>query len=999
MRKRLGASAIIGVLATILAVFAISPGRAWATCSSGQSSYSGVVSSTAGLIGYWRLGEPSGTVACDFTGHNNGSYVGGFTLGVPGAISGDPDTAVGLDGSTGQVSVPAAESLNVGDTFTIEGWVKRGSSKTGVNQVIASKQNGAWVLMFNESDRLTLRRSTVGDAAVAKVATTDTSTWHYVAATKSGSSVHLYLDGVDVTGTVTNQTMANNTQPLVMGQSTATAYLKGSVDEVALYSTVLTSSQIIQHYNAGAIAPASALSATAGNGTVSLGWSASPSANVGGYKIYRREPNGSWPSTPRATVSSSTLSYLDSGLSGGTVYTYRVTAYNSAGNESIPSNEASTKVVCSPSQSSYSGVVSSTPGLIGYWRLGEPSGTVACDFTGHNNGSYVGGFTLGVPGAISGDPDTAVGLDGSTGQVSVPAAESLNVGDTFTIEGWVKRGSSKTGVNQVIASKQNGAWVLMFNESDRLTLRRSTVGDAAVAKVATTDTSTWHYVAATKSGSSVHLYLDGVDVTGTVTNQTMANNTQPLVMGQSTATAYLKGSVDEVALYSTVLTSSQIIQHYNAGVGTSTGDPVLAAVGDIACRPGDTNPEHGCQQRATANLIAGQRPDAVAPLGDNQYESGLLSEYKGAGAYNETWGEFNLRAHPVPGNHEYGASLSAEGYFSYFGAAAGNGNYSYELGSWHIIALNSDCSDSGCEDSIAGTSSTAQVIWLQSDLAAHAGQCILAYWHHPRFTSGWVGNSPGVTPLWNALYAAHADVVLNGHDHMYERYAQQDPSQNATTQGIREFVVGTGGESLFTLGTVQPNLEAFDNQHYGALFLALHGTSYEWTYRAIDGTILDSGSTACHIQQTGAVVAKTRGLVPRTPYAGRQPSAGAPLAVRNVAALPAFALTKPASFRFAAHVRRVPLRWALKNGLPVRVHCSRACDVRITIALRRGRRMAILARYRETETQIPAPQSLLHLHLPARLLHNLRGARLAVSFFAIDASSEVRRVSGTFVLR
>ncbi len=140
------------------------------------------------------------------------------------------------------MSVPAAESLNVGDTFTIEGWVKRGSSKTGVNQVIASKQNGAWVLMFNESDRLALRRSTVGEVAVAKVATTDTSTWHYVVATKSGSSVHLYLDGVDVTGTVTNQTMVNNTQPLVIGQSTGTAYLKGSVDEVALYNTVLTPS-------------------------------------------------------------------------------------------------------------------------------------------------------------------------------------------------------------------------------------------------------------------------------------------------------------------------------------------------------------------------------------------------------------------------------------------------------------------------------------------------------------------------------------------------------------------------------------------------------------------------------------------------------------------------------------------------------------------------------------------------------------------------------------
>jgi acid phosphatase type 7 len=664
-----------------------------------------------------------------------------------------------------------------------------------------------------------------------------------------------------------------------------------------------------------------------------------------------------------------------------------------------PSNQASAAVVCAPRQSSYSGVVSSTPGLVGYWRLGESSGTTACDSTGHDNGTYLTGTTLGVSGAISGDPDTAVTLNGSSGQVSVPAASSLNVGDNFTIEAWVKRGSSKTGVNQVVASKQEGSWVLMFNESDKLTLRRSTVADIATSTVATTDTSGWHYVVATKNGSSVHLYLDGVDVTGAVSNQTMPNNSQPLVIGQSTGTAYFKGSVDETALYNTALTPTQITQHYNAGI-SAPGDPVLAAVGDIACPFGDTG--NACQQQLTAALTASQHPNAVAVLGDNQYNSGLLSEYNSSGAYNDTWGQFNPIVHPTPGNHEYAASLTASGYFTYFGAAAENGNYSYELGSWHVVSLNSDCSNSGCEDSIAGTSSSAEVSWLQADLAAHQNQCILAYWHHPRFSSGWVGSSPGVAPLWSALYAAHADVVLNGHDHMYERFAQQDPSQNPTSEGIREFVVGTGGESLFTMGTIQPNMQAVDNTHFGALFLTLHPGSYDWTYRATNGSVLDSGTSACHLQPSGAQSASSaqRATFGHTALALQSSSRiHAPyLAVRMAARYSVAPSAGLARLTFAAHPQRDSLRSALKRGLPIRVYCSRACDIGVTIRMRRGNRTLILARYRETETEVPRPSSTLVLRLRQSLFRHLRGVPLTMTLAATDASKGQQRVTRTIIL-
>jgi acid phosphatase type 7 len=274
-------------------------------------------------------------------------------------------------------------------------------------------------------------------------------------------------------------------------------------------------------------------------------------------------------------------------------------------------------------------------------------------------------------------------------------------------------------------------------------------------------------------------------------------------------------------------------------------DPSLAAVGDIACPSGDTTDE--CQQLATANLTVAQHPTAVAVLGDNQYQSGLLSEYQSPGAYNDTWGQFNSIVHPTPGNHEYAASSTASGYFTYFGSSAGTGYYSYDLGAWHILSLNSNCSDSGCQALEAGTTSSAEVSWLQGDLAAHPNQCILAYWHHPRFSSGYVGSSPGVAPFWNTLYAAHADVVLNGHDHLYERFAQQDPLQSPTSQGIREFVVGTGGQELdSTMGRIEPNTQLADIHHFGVLFLTLHPGSYDWVFRATSGMVLDSGSTTCH---------------------------------------------------------------------------------------------------------------------------------------------------------
>ena len=274
--------------------------------------------------------------------------------------------------------------------------------------------------------------------------------------------------------------------------------------------------------------------------------------------------------------------------------------------------------------------------------------------------------------------------------------------------------------------------------------------------------------------------------------------------------------------------------------GQVSGDPVLVGAGDIAsCR--STGDE------ATAGLLAGI-DGTVATFGDNAYPKGTDADF--AECYEPSWGQFKARTLPSPGNHE---AVGSSGYFDYFGAAAGEpgkGYYSYDLGSWHVISLNSNCSSvvGGC------ASGSPQEQWLKADLAAHSNACTLAYWHHPRFSSGIHGDHSFVDPFWNDLYQAGAEVVLNGHDHDYERFAPLNPSgQPEPTQGIREFVVGTGGAELRSFNRIPPTSEVQIAGMNGLLEMTLHPDSYEWQFvTAPDGIVADAGSATCHGAPSGS---------------------------------------------------------------------------------------------------------------------------------------------------
>ena len=280
-----------------------------------------------------------------------------------------------------------------------------------------------------------------------------------------------------------------------------------------------------------------------------------------------------------------------------------------------------------------------------------------------------------------------------------------------------------------------------------------------------------------------------------------------------------------------VAPSAPSLSAESIAAGRGETSAVLLAAGDVA-----TCSSSG--DEATA-LLLDSIAGVIAALGDLAYPDGSTREF--ADCYQPSWGRHNSRAYPTPGNHEYHQTGAAP-YFAYFGTRAGEpgkGYYSYNVGAWHIIVLNSHVSTS---------SGSPQMVWLRDDLAASTAKCTLAYFHRPRFSSGYHGSSTSPQRFWQALYDAGADIILSAHDHHYERFSPQTPTGVLDNErGIRQWVVGTGGGGFTRLGAAQTNSEVRNNSTYGLLKLTLKPTSYEWEFVPIAGSAFtDSGSGVCH---------------------------------------------------------------------------------------------------------------------------------------------------------
>jgi hypothetical protein len=617
-------------------------------------------------------------------------------------------------------------------------------------------------------------------------------------------------------------------------------------------------------------------------------------------------------------------------------------------------------IIARPSASAASGgyewqVLADSPR--GYWRLGETSGSVAADKTGVNAGSYQNGVTLGLPGAILGEPDTAAHFDGVDDAVSMgdPASGALDFGTgDFTIEAWVK---TTLNGERVIASKQaSGAyWQVTvtddYGAAGRVRARLSSGSTIlqGYGPAVHVDDGAWHHVAvlfARRTG--ITIYVDKAYSQQTPGSMTKSvSNTSPFLIGGPVGPyPGFKGQIDDMAVYPRLLSPNRIQAHYDAVMAADTTSPRVSisspasgasvadttptfsgvagqAVGDSATvrvnvyngssatgtpvqtvtstrdsrrawaaaaqpavapgthtaqavqsdvaghtgrsapvtftvtRPAPPAPDDptllaagdiaSCSStgdEATAALLDGL-PGTVATLGNNVYESGTDKEF--ADCYQPSWGRHKARTHPALGDHEYQTS-GASGYFKYFGVAAGDprkGYYSYDLGSWHMVVLNSNCGQiGGCQPG------SAQERWLRKDLSLHPATCTLATIGSPLFSSGSrVGDNLQMQPLWQALYDYGADVVLTGDDHDYERFAPQTPAGTLSLgSGITEFVVGTGGRShyAFPVGVPAPNSQLRNDDTFGVLKLRLMQAGYRWQFVPIAGkTFTDSGSRGC----------------------------------------------------------------------------------------------------------------------------------------------------------
>ena len=335
---------------------------------------------------------------------------------------------------------------------------------------------------------------------------------------------------------------------------------------------------------------------------------------------------------------------------------------------------------------------------------------------------------------------------------------------------------------------------------------------------------------------------------GSTPTTSSAIYTKPFTI--STGTTFKFFSVDNDGNTEAVQTQQVLVQ--------PNADPVVGSAGDIACDP--TAPafndglgtETDCRASQTVKLLTGV--DAVLPLGDNQYDCGGPAAY--AQSYDPTWGVKKSITHPVPGDKDYGTTGGTDcpatpgaGYYQYFGSAAGDpakGYYSYDLGSWHVIALNTaTCPD----DPTFCAAGSAQEQWLQQDLAAHNASCTLAYYQNPRWasTASGSGGHTEYQAIWQDLYNGGADVVLNGDSHWYERFTPMNASGvKDTTYGVREFIVGTGGAGLDTPGTPGATSEALNATTHGVIKLTLHNGSSDWSFLPDEGTFTDSGSNGCH---------------------------------------------------------------------------------------------------------------------------------------------------------
>ncbi|HLY26038.1 MAG TPA: LamG-like jellyroll fold domain-containing protein, partial [Aggregatilineales bacterium] len=488
--------------------------------------YAQMVSSD-GPVSWWRLGEASGTIAADSADGNNGTITGGVTLGAPGAIAGDPNTAMTFDGSTGYINIPFSSNLDIANDLTLEAWANPQSLSGNPTSVAEKGVYNYRIGTVNNHWRGSIFFSGVLYDVISPGAAV-AGQWAYIVLTRQGTTLTLYVNGAAVATTqVPSGLMDTGANPMTIGRksSASSDFFGGSIDEVAVYNTALSASRIQARYNV----------ATQGAAPTPTPTLVSPTAKQ--------------PLTPTATVAATVTPTLTSTASIVSTYAQTILA----------------------------------DGPISYWRLGEKSGTTALDSADTNNGTTTGGVTPGVPGAIANDPDTAMTFDGTTGYISILDKANLDIRGDLTIEGWANP-ALLNGLPETIANKGYYQYRLGLNNNHwRGSVFFKGVASNVISPSAAT-ISQWTYIAMTRLGTSLTLYVNGTAVaSATISNGQIDTSTVIFAIGRKSSSAadFFNGSLDEVAVYNKALSPARIMAHYQAGLpatatATPTQTPTLA---------------------------------------------------------------------------------------------------------------------------------------------------------------------------------------------------------------------------------------------------------------------------------------------------------------------------------------------------------------------------------------------------------------------------------------
>jgi fibronectin type 3 domain-containing protein len=602
---------------------------------------------------------------------------------------------------------------------------------------------------------------------------------------------------------------------------------------------------------------------------IDLAWTASTD-NVGvtNYEIFR---GGSLLTTVGAVTT-----YSDTTVGPGLAYSYQVRALDLAGNRSGFSNTASATTpqqVATFVATADARVEEANPST----NFGTATALRTDAGTGAQVDSYVQFSAAGLQGSVR---SATLRVYASSATVDGPAVYPTSTGWSETGITWANKpaatgaaaadaGAIATGTWVVydVTSLVNGngtfAFLLSQTSTDGTDFHSREAANKPQLVVSTgapdtqAPTAPTGLTASAASSTRVDLSWNQATDDVLVTNYLVYRGTTLLATLGASTLSYSDTNVSANTTYTYTVKArdgaNNLSGPSNAATVTTpdsgSGSTVTIAVaGDIACATTDAAYNGGngtstaCRQKATSNLLVGAGYAAVLALGDNQYNSGSLSQYQAS--YDPTWGRVKSITHPVTGNHEYGTS-NASGYFSYYGSSAGDpskGYYSFDVGTWHLIALNSNCTIIAC------TAGSAQETWLRNDLATHPNVCTLAFDHHARWSSGHDGDNTFMQPMWQDLYDANAELFLSGHSHNYERFAPQNATGGLdNTRGVRQFVVGSGGAFFTGVGSAHANSQVRNNDTYGILKLTLRPTGYDWQFVPEAGrTFTDSGSTACH---------------------------------------------------------------------------------------------------------------------------------------------------------